>query len=163
MRNYRNNYDEPISKWYSWPVILIALLLCFPVGMFLIYRRLKVVPGSGKGAIILGAFFLFGAISCLEGSAQERVYSMAAVCLIIGLPSVYWGVKAIKYWRNYDPYAETVNFKIDVTVHSDEEHAEAPPKQVGTSVVRCPNCGANNTVTNGFAGVCEYCGAAIQS
>jgi hypothetical protein len=43
-----------------------------------------------------------------------------------------------------------------------DRKAEAKMQNAASTVVKCPNCGANNKVIIGSTGICEYCGAVIQ-
>lgn len=61
-----------ISAWYSWPVIIIMLCIFWPVGLFLLIKRLsldkKASLTAGKVVGILGgccyAFAILGIIAC---------------------------------------------------------------------------------------------------
>ena len=61
-----------ISAWYSWPVIIIMLCVFWPVGLFLLIKRLsldkKASLTAGKVVGILGgcsyAFAILGIIAC---------------------------------------------------------------------------------------------------
>ncbi|HEX3076607.1 MAG TPA: hypothetical protein VHQ24_07080 [Lachnospiraceae bacterium] len=44
----------------------------------------------------------------------------------------------------------------------NSELKQEPKKEPKTKVVTCKNCGANNTITEGLVGECEYCGSPIS-
>ena len=74
--------NEKISAWYSWPVIIITLCVFWPVGLFLLIKRLsldkKASLVAGKTVGIIGAvsyaIAILGFIACLsEGMTSEDV------------------------------------------------------------------------------------------
>ncbi|QHI72357.1 TFIIB-type zinc ribbon-containing protein [Aminipila terrae] len=197
--------DRYISKWYSWTAIVVFLIIFFPVGMFLLYRRMKTVAGTGKGVVITGIIFVLSSMGMIQ---EEKNAGGFLMLLIPGLIMVYWGIKAIKDAKKYDQYLTLVDGGLtsldglasaagrtyDQTIKDleamsamgyfedlyidqdrrelvstddeseceDEDCEEEQPKKSGSSLVKCPNCGANNSVENGSTGICEYCGAVIQ-
>lgn len=71
-----------ISAWYSWPVIIIMLCIFWPVGLFLLIKRLsldkKTSLVAGKTVGIIGAvsyaIAILGFIACFsEGMTSEDV------------------------------------------------------------------------------------------
>lgn len=75
------NKDGKIRTWYSWPVIIIMLCIFWPVGLFLLIKRLSLTKKaslvSARIAGILGAISYaiaaLGVIACLlnEMTAQD--------------------------------------------------------------------------------------------
>lgn len=57
-----NNSDR-INPIYTWPVIIIAIILFWPVGIYLIYKRTqinrKTILTTGKGVRIASYVFLY--------------------------------------------------------------------------------------------------------
>lgn len=76
------NNSGKVSFWYSWPVIILALCLFWPVGVFLIIKRVstdrKTAMGAGKLIGGLGIAFyciaVLGLLVCItDGFAGEDV------------------------------------------------------------------------------------------
>jgi hypothetical protein len=90
------NDNSKINGLYSWPVIILALVFFWPVGLFLIFKRFSVdkkaaVGASGKGLKKLGIVLaVIGAISLMgwifgsnnSGSAGGCFFLIGGVLLI---------------------------------------------------------------------------------
>lgn len=65
------NNNEKVSFWYSWPIIILALCFFWPVGVFLIIKRVstdrKTAMGAGK----------------LIGGLGIALYCIAAIGLVV--------------------------------------------------------------------------------
>ncbi len=67
-----NKKDGKIGFWYSWPVIILTLILFWPVGLYLIIKRFSsnkadvVKNSSGKGLKITGVVLIvFGGLGIM--------------------------------------------------------------------------------------------------
>jgi hypothetical protein len=211
---YENNDKKPnISWWMSWPAIIISFLIFWPIGAFLLWRKIafdkKLQMFSGRAVEIIGwvlaAFAALGtAVSVSEGITGEDV-SMIIFFLAAGAVLIFLGRLMRANAAKYKKYINIVGnqhmylidniagaaglpadkVKVDLQkmidkgyftgAYIDEANREiilpvhnVVPKQenntvneVGTLVVTCKSCGANNTIVKGTTGECEYCGAPI--
>ena len=76
------NNNGQVSFWYSWPVIILALCFFWPVGVFLIIKRVsadrKTAMGAGKliGGLGITSYCIaaLGLLACIsDGFAGEDV------------------------------------------------------------------------------------------
>ena len=85
------NNNGKVSFWYSWPVIILALCFFWPVGLYLIIKRVSldktavVKDSSGKGLkitgvvlIVLGGFGILGSFDPFDfGSLVIFIFFIA--------------------------------------------------------------------------------------
>lgn len=96
--------NEKISAWYSWPVIIITLCVFWPVGLFLLIKRLsfdkKASMRVGKLLSILGgcayAFAALGFIACLSEGITSDDFIAIFFFVAIGFALRRVGKKTIK-------------------------------------------------------------------
>ena len=106
-----NNSDR-INPIYTWPVIIIAIILFWPIGIYLIYKRTqtnkKAILTTGKGVRIVSYLCFFmtfcGLVSFVDSGWDLSDIVLALFFLVAGvvlfMTSKKLSVKAEKY-RKY--------------------------------------------------------------
>lgn len=136
------NNNGKISFWYSWPVIILSLCFFWPIGLYLIIKRISldktavVKDSSGKGLkitgivlIVLGGFGIIGSLDPFDfGSLVIFVFFIAGgVVLINKAKRIQAEGESIKLYlsiivngnvRQLDAIASTTGKSYDV-VHND--------------------------------------------
>ena len=84
-----NNNNGKVGVLYSWPVIILALFIFWPVGVFLIVKRVttdrRTAMGAGKLIGVLGVCVYAFAALCLFAGCVAGDYGMAiAIALMFG-------------------------------------------------------------------------------
>lgn len=161
------NNNDNISKLYSWPVIIIAFIIFWPVGLFLIYKRNKITKkiGSFGGLIVrLVSFYFFflamiGIMACLDTGFDSFDIGLIILFSGIGLSLFSYSKKIMAKAdknKNYTDIKES-----SVTNSNDRvEEISYDTEEIETKVVMCKSCGAQNKVTvNDIE--CEYCGSLV--
>lgn len=102
-----------ISGWYSWPVIILALIIFWPVGLFLIIKRFTLnkraaISAGGKGlkglGIGLAIFGALGFIGCVSDPDAVGGAVAAFFFIIGGAVLVNKGKKLNKEAENIKQY-----------------------------------------------------------
>lgn len=90
-----NRNKESLGTLYSWPAIIIAMFIFWPVGLFLLYSRAKqdrkTVFIIGKMVAVAGGFLMLGSIMRLIAAmADDETTSGTYVIIVITfvLPSI---------------------------------------------------------------------------
>lgn len=139
---YRN------EGWYSWPAILIMFMIFWPVGLFLMIKRLVGGDETSRYLYIIH---------------KGRVRSLDSIAIAVG--KSYQMVKAdIQRLINNGTLKNAyINEETRGLVFLDEitPQKKEPPVSPRRRAVTCPHCGANNIVT-GTSGICEYCDSPIE-
>lgn len=210
---------KKIGFFLSWPIIILALICFWPLGLFLIIRRSivdrKTAMGSGKFIKVLGIIFCVIAVIGFISSVSDGFDGTDVVMILLfgggGAGLLYLshrnkkraeGIKkylaiivnggerqldsiAAATGKSYDLVKSDIQKMIDngflKNAYIDENTRQIiittdynPSNQYNTiptmntatetvaqpTLVVCPCCGANNTVT-GSVGECEYCGTAL--
>lgn len=128
------NEKGKISGWYSWPVIILALCVFWPVGIFLIIKRVsvdkKTAMGAGKliGGIGIASYCIagLGFIVCLsEGFGSDDI----GMILFFGIA----GFALQKVSRKIKREAEDVKKYLSVIVNGNERQIDAIASSMGKS------------------------------
>ncbi len=152
------NNSKKTGCWYSWTVIIITLILFWPLGLFLLIKRVSI---DKKAALVMGklvgilgiicyCIVALGVIACIsEGFHGDDVAVM--------LSFVFLGVVLRVIAKRVKKNAQ-IAVSPDGVPTAPNIASTAPEK---TRIIHCPYCGANSTVY-GKIGECEYCGSPLQ-
>lgn len=116
----------------SWVVVILALIIFWPVGLILLYVKLRNSSKnkfifSGTMKIIIGVcsvfFGLIGAATEIDEPTGEvgLTIVMVSIFLAIGAVLIYFGMKNIKDGKIYEKIGSLINFQ---EVESVEEIAK---------------------------------------
>lgn len=210
------NNEKKISAWYSWPSIILFMIFFWPIGVFLLIKRVSIdktmAMGAdkivGKVAIALYCFAGLGVIACLgEGFLPEDIafilfFAVAGFVLqklsnklknesdevkkylsmIVNGNERQLDVIASSVGKTYDEAKSDIQKLIskgylknayineglrEVVLPNNETQVQnqgntiSKANNIGTRVIVCSCCGANNTVS-GPIGECEYCGTPLK-
>lgn len=86
------NESGKIKAIFSWPVIILAFIVFWPVGIFLLVKRLKVdkkgATGAGKILNIIGyasfGMAILGTLVCIDSGFMSSDVSVIIFFLIVG-------------------------------------------------------------------------------
>ncbi len=91
--NNQNNVKPEMSKWLTWPVIIIATILFMPVGIFLIWKRNNINKGVGMKSskkttigwviVFFASFGFLGNLS--QGNFRDSVFSFLFIIIVTGI------------------------------------------------------------------------------
>lgn len=100
--HFQNAQNPPLKWWLSWSAIIIAFIVFFPIGLFLIWKRSlidrKAASPLGKIIFILGCVNLLivfsGLVQCIttEGFASGNI-SKIIFFLLSGIGLIWIGKK----------------------------------------------------------------------
>ena len=126
-----NNND--INKLYSWPVIILALCVFWPVGLYLIIKRTSLdktavmKSSSGKGLnitaivlIVLGAFGIIGSFDPFDFGS-----------LVIFLFFIAGGVVLLNKAKKIKAEGETIKKYLAIIVNGGERQLDAIASATG--------------------------------
>lgn len=131
--------NKNIEVLYSWPVIILALLFCWPFGLYLIIKKVSV---DRKAAIASSAIFMvfaillyamagfwtLGALVCLSEPADaELVVIFFVFALIFGLG----GFALHKYSKKIKKTANEVKTYLAIIVNGNETNIDAIASAIG--------------------------------
>lgn len=128
------NEKGKISGWYSWPVIILALCVFWPVGIFLIIKRVsvdkKAAMGAGKliGGIGIASYCItgLGFIVCLsDGFGSDDI----GMILFFGIA----GFALRKVSKKIKREAEDVKKYLSVIVNGNERQIDVIASSMGKS------------------------------
>lgn len=128
------NEKGKISGWYSWPVIILALCVFWPVGIFLIIKRVsvdkKAAMGAGKliGGIGIASYCIagLGFIVCLsDGFGSDDI----GMILFFGIA----GFALRKVSQKIKREAEDVKKYLSVIVNGNERQIDVIASSMGKS------------------------------
>jgi len=156
---------------FSWILIIFFILLFFPFGLFLLYKKLSVNKTAiqkksishsiwGWLLITLGIFYIIiGLYSYQTDDPQTRAGTIGALILVLvvfiggGLILVFKAAKLKKASKKNDAFV----FSSPPSTIVDEAVIQPAAK-----VIACKNCGATNTIQPGAIQECEFCGSPLQ-
>lgn len=126
-----------ISGWYSWPVIILALFMFWPVGLFLMIRRFSLdkkatVSGGGKGfkgwGIGLVIFGAIGFIGCISDASEDATGgAITALFFIAG------GIVLMIRSQKAKKEAEKIRTYLSIIVNGNERQIDVIASSVGKS------------------------------
>lgn len=123
-----------ISGWYSWPVIILTLFFFWPIGVFLIIRR---VSGDKKAAMSAGK--LIGGIGiasyCIAGIGFLACLSTGFASNDIGM-IVFFGIAGFalqKVSQKIKREADEVKKYLSVIVNGNERQIDVIASSMGKS------------------------------
>ena len=209
------NENGKINGLYSWPIIILALCVFWPAGIFLLIKRVSVDKkaamsvgkliniigimsyciagimvlaclGDGFGSDDIGIILFFG----IAGFALQRVSKKIKrdaeevkkyLSVIVNGNEKQIDVIASSMGKTYDAAKKDIQNLIakgylknayisegtrevilpNIIQVQTENAANTASGGVGTKIVTCPCCGANNTIM-GETGECEYCGSPLK-
>jgi hypothetical protein len=195
----------------SWVAIVLLLLLIWPVGLFLLIKKLTnrryMLSGKNTGAIVAAVIMLLFGISIVSGNGGSAGMVVFGISYLAGgaltVLFINKGRKDADRFRKYIdivvnggernidkiagyvalPYDKVVkdldemikleffrgavvdktNGKIQLREMNVPGQQQQQQQQQQVTVVRCSNCGANNTIPIGMVTECEYCGAPLMA
>lgn len=210
-----------MKKSLPWGVVIVILIWIFPVGIWLVWRKMSIetlnMQKNGKTLRVIG--FIFAGISLMylalgltgELKAEDNGSIVGGIIIILtllgggGLAAIISGNKYIKNGKKYDKYAAIINesgendidsiaaiyqASYDEAVddlqkmidygyfpnayidqsnrklilsysHNDNEEKIVREEQKEPEMVKCPNCGAMNSIALSRDNKCEYCGSEL--
>ena len=112
--------DKKFSTLYSWPVIIIALCVFWPVGLFLALRRFSIdktamMKTSGKGLKILGIVLIVLGIFGIIGSLDP----LSVANIIIFLFFIGGGLVLINKSKKIQAEGDTVKRYLAIIVNNN--------------------------------------------
>ncbi|AFQ46418.1 hypothetical protein [Desulfosporosinus meridiei] len=122
--------NQKLSALYSWWAIILFLFLFFPIGLYLIFKRISLDKKTlypYSIAKVIGWIFVFigstGVISTYSSTSQNFVGKTAAIMFLIGgITLIIWGVKLQKQSLRYSKYSALI---IDQNISSLDNIASA--------------------------------------
>ncbi len=122
-----------ISALYSWPVIILALCFFWPIGLFLIIKRVSldktavVKSSSGKGMkiaaiilIVLGCFGIMGSFDPFDFGS-----------IVIFLFFIAGGVVLLNKAKKIKAEGETIKKYLSIIVNGGERHLDSVASAMG--------------------------------
>lgn len=131
------NENGKISGLYSWPVIILALCIFWPVGLFLIFKRFSVdkraAVGAGIGGLNIVGYCLaiFGALGFLVEITNEGGSSSDGLMLAFFL--IAGGVALILRAKKIKKEAEGLKQYISIIVNGNVRGLDAIAATTGKS------------------------------
>ena len=140
--------DTRTSGWYSWPAIIVMFMFCWPVGLFLLIKRLSMGDETSRYLLIIN---------------KGRVRSLDSIAIAIGKPYAVVREDIQRLINNGTLQNAYINESTRGIVFLDDNPTprREPPAPPRRRAVTCPHCGANNII-NGANGICEYCDSPIE-
>lgn len=161
--NDNNAFNNSNNK-YSWPVIILFLILFFPIGFFFIYKRFTTnkanyLKNSKTLAKVSYVMIGLGIIYFILGISADSGNFMASFGLIgIGIFLLFLS-KKLKKDSMEQEQSEFISMNYNEEMNSQINDI---PSNNETCSVTCKNCGANSIVKTNQICECEYCGSPIQ-
>ena len=145
-----NVYKKKVNPLYSWPIIIISIIVFWPVAIFLIYKRVKIDKKSGfiVGKLVrYGAYFCFfitvvGIIACLDTGFTGEDIGMILFFLVSGIALFMFSKRLI---NNSEKYKKYINIIINGNEYLIDNIAGA--MSLSISVVKRD---LNNMINNGY-------------
>ncbi len=111
-----NDYKKKINPLYSWPVIIISIIVFWPLAIFLVYKRVKIDKRAGftTGKIIkylsYVSFFMvaMGIIACLGKGFTGEDFGMILFFLIAGVALFMFAKKLSSNAEKYKKYISII-------------------------------------------------------
>ena len=119
--------NNNISKLYSWPVIILALCVFWPVGLYLIIKRTSLDktavmnPSSGKGLNITAIILIvFGGIGVICSFSPFDFVS-----LVLFLFFIAGGVILLNKAKKLKTEGESIKKYLSIIVNGGERHLDS--------------------------------------
>ena len=144
------NENENTSFWYSWPVIIIAMFVFWPLSIYLIIKRVsvdkKAAMKSGKLVGFLGGFCYFIAIAGLISSLTDGNLADNLVIIIF-----FWiaGVFLKKTSKKIKKEAESIKKYLAIIVNGNQREISNIAVSVGKSYENTKN-DIQNMINKGY-------------
>ena len=128
------NENGEIGTIYSWPVIIIALFIFWPVGLYLLYKRVscdkKTAMGIGKIVCVIGAVFysiagLGALVSFGEGFGSDDITAI--------LFFVIAGFALRKFGKKIKKEAEEVKKYLSIIINCEQYQIDSIASSMGKS------------------------------
>ena len=118
--------NSNLSALYSWPVIILALIIFWPVGVFLIIRRLSLDKQTAMGAakligglgIALYCIAVLGLIGCLDSGIEA-----SDVIIILFFGAAGYALRRVA--KNTKKDAEDVKNYLSIIVNGNVRQLDA--------------------------------------
>ena len=145
-----NEYKKKVGKLYSWPMIIVFIIVFWPFAIYLVYKRTKIDKRSGFtiGKIVrYGAYFCFfgtgvGIIISLQEGFSSENFGMILFYLIAGVSLFIFSRKLTNNAEKYKKY-------ISIIINGNEFIIDniAGAMSLPTNVVRKD---LKNMINNGY-------------
>lgn len=128
------NENGKISGLYSWPVIILALCIFWPVGIFLIIRRFSMdkraaISTGSKGMKGLGiGLFVFGAIGFIGCMSDPESVGGAVVAFFFMIGGAALIIKANKLKKEAEGFKQYLAVVVNGNVRALDAIASATGK-----------------------------------
>lgn len=129
------NNNGKVSFWYSWPVIILALCFFWPIGLYLIIKRVSldktaaVKNSSGKGLkitgivlIVLGGFGIIGSFDPFDFGS-----------LVIFLFFIAGGIVLMNKTKKIQAEGESIKQYLSIVVNGNVRQLDAIASTTGKS------------------------------
>lgn len=108
--------NPKISSAYSWPVVILTCIIFWPIGLFLLWKRVsidrKASLTTGRLVIICGltslAFSLMGLLVSLSEGIKSDDVNMIIFFVAAGIGLLLFGNSMIKNARKYKKYLSII-------------------------------------------------------
>ena len=123
-----------MSFWYSWPAIIIALWLFWPVGLFLLFKRFSIdkkaaLSAGGKGMKIIGivliAFAAIGVLGFLASFSENGFADGDAAGLIVLLFFAIGGIALLRKSKKMKQESEDIKQYLSIIVNGNVRQLDA--------------------------------------
>lgn len=163
------------KKSPSWVPVILSLIFFFPIGFYLLYRKLAIDTslrqsrgiGLKRAGIIL---IVLGVIYLLPSDEVATSVSITIFAAFVGVGCFYLSqsknFKRGEYLDVTIPVVEPPvyqNPRPPVQPPRQNSQAAAPipkqamPKHPAKKLVTCPGCGAQHEIIEGSIYICDYC------
>lgn len=107
-----NDYNKKINLLYSWPVIILAIIIFWPVAIYLVYKRIRSDKKAGFtiGKLIkFASYFCFfivaiGVLACLDTGFTGEDIGMILFFLVAAVALFIFSKKIIANSEKYKKY-----------------------------------------------------------
>lgn len=145
-----NDYKKKINPLYSWPVIIISIIIFWPLAIFLIYKRVRNDKKSGftVGRIVrYTSYFCFfmvvvGIIVCIGQGFTGEDFGMIVFFLISGIALFMFAKKLVSNAEKYKKY-------ISIIINGNEYIIDNIASAMSLSVNTVKK-DLNNMINNGY-------------
>ncbi|WP_097025637.1 hypothetical protein [Clostridium peptidivorans] len=130
-----NDYKKKVKTLYSWPVIIIFIIVFWPFGMYLIYKRININKKRGFARYISYFCFLMTAVGILVTltSSDNTKESIAPTILffVVGVALFRLSKKLAFKAEKYEKYTSIITNEKQLIIDNIAEAMSLP-----TNVVR---------------------------
>jgi DNA-directed RNA polymerase subunit RPC12/RpoP len=200
-----------MKKTYSWAASIIWYFLFFPIGLYLIFSKMKNEPQNslkngkilkifGWIAFALGPFYFLIWLSGELNNVTGEIAFVVLFFIITGLFMVFKSKGSIQFGERLEKYPSIIASASDLNIGNiaalagtDEntaiadlkcmiafsmldgysidfeknclvkaESTEQNSQREKTYVIKCPHCGATNSIEPGEKAVCRYCDSPLK-